>query len=538
MKKVYAYLRASTDRQDASVPAQRTAIQQFCPREDFEIVRWFADDGVSGKSFDRPDYQRMRALVLGGNPDDVKHIVVWSLSRFARVDPDAFVAEKYTLAQAGVTIASATEPIRGERSMSNDLLGYISAYQNREFLVRLSTDVTRGMRALVSNGFWPSVAPLGYARLVVDAQHNQVLVNSRPLVLKRGQLKGNQNHVILVPGDAAEQDAVRFMFEKRSYERRGLRRIAAALNELGSKTIKGQPWKASTVRSCLTNVTYMGHTLYGVRRKYKGIRNQIEGVNRTRNPQEEWILVEDTHEALIPADIFQRVAATFHKANERAGGRVPGRRRLLLFSSAIVCRHCGASYQCRPRKKDGRTYVYYECSGRSSGRTNRRCDTWSVNAEKLKDYSVGEIQQRLTSEEFESHLRAYLVGRIGQLIRGDLFDTRRLDHEIGELEAKKRRLIDSIADGLLARRPHARPEAARDQQRIAHAHATPPGNPPGRGRRIRARRDRLPADRPRPGSGRSARQHSRWRISGRPCSPSVSGSSRTPIAGRSSSRPI
>jgi DNA invertase Pin-like site-specific DNA recombinase len=77
MKRIYGYLRASTDRQDASVPAQRQAIIEFAQREHLEVADWYTDDGVSGKSFDRPSYRRMRALILGGNPDGVEHIVVW-----------------------------------------------------------------------------------------------------------------------------------------------------------------------------------------------------------------------------------------------------------------------------------------------------------------------------------------------------------------------------------------------------------------------------------------------------------------------------
>ncbi|MCH7597401.1 MAG: recombinase family protein [Planctomycetes bacterium] len=447
----YGYLRASTDRQDASVPAQKDAILEFARPNDVDVVQWFIDDGVSGKSFDRPSYRRMRALILGGNPDNVGHVIVWSLSRFARVEPDDFIVERQALAKAGVTILSATEAIRGDRTLADGLLSYVSAYQNREFLVKLSKDVTRGMRALVENGFWPSVAPLGYDRLVVDNQHNPVVVNDRPLILKRGQLKGNQNHVILVPGDETEQAAIRFMFEKRAHERVGLRRIAADLNETGLQTIKGQPWKQSTVRSCLTNLTYIGHTRYGVRRKYKGVRNQIEGVELARNPRDEWITVEDTHEALIPMDLFERVASTFRENGRRGPRTIGGRRKLMLFTSAIVCSRCGANYQCRPRKKNGRTYLYYECSGRTVGRTKDRCDSWSVNADKLKEFIFGEIQERVSTEEFQIALKAYLVGRLGQIIRSNIFDIKPLQKEITEFESKKRRLLDAISDGLVER---------------------------------------------------------------------------------------
>jgi len=190
MTGVYAYLRASTDHQDASVPAQKTAIAEFCRHQEYDVAEWFVDDGVSGKSFNRPEYTRMRSRILGGNPDQVSHIVVWSLSRFGRVDPDDFIVEKRDLRQAGVAIVSATEPICGDAGLADGLMGYISAHQNREFLVRLSKDIRRGLKALVQNGFWPSGASLGYARLVVDNNHNPVHVNGKPVVLERGQLKG------------------------------------------------------------------------------------------------------------------------------------------------------------------------------------------------------------------------------------------------------------------------------------------------------------------------------------------------------------
>ena len=451
MSKVYAYVRASTDHQDSSVPSQRKAITEFCAREGFIVADWFEDDGVSGKSFAPRDYIRMRKRVFGGNPDGIAHVVVWSLSRFGRVDPDDFVVEKRDLQRAGVTLVSASEPFRGKADMADGLIGYISAHQNRDFLVRLSKDVTRGLRNLVQNGFYPASAPLGYARTVVDNNRNPVHVNGAPMILRRGKRKGNQNQVLLVPGDEDEQAAVRFMFEKRGCARAGFRSIAHALNERGSKTIKGQPWKATTVRSCLRNIVYLGHTRYGERRKYAGVRNAVEHTNLSKNPPEEVIVIENTHEPLVSADLFQRVQDTICTTGKRGGNRVPGRKHLMLFSSAITCAHCGAGYQCRPRTKKSKLYTYYQCSGRTSGRTQEKCDCWSVNVDKLKEYLFGEIQTRVSAPEFESHLRAYLIGRIGQRIRGDLADTKQLDRQIAALRQKKARILDSIADGLYER---------------------------------------------------------------------------------------
>jgi len=177
----------------------------------------------------------------------------------------------------------------------------------------------------------------------------------------------------------------------------------------------------------------------------------MDGTRLTRNPEDEWLLVENTHEALVTADLFQRAADSIGTTGKRGGNRAPGRRRMLLFSSAITCKHCGAAYHCRPRKKNGKTYYYYECSGRSSGRTDQKCDGWSVNAGRLKAYIFGEIQDRVSGADFESHLRAYLIGRIGQLIRSDLMDTGHIDQQIAELEEKKARLVESVVDGVFDR---------------------------------------------------------------------------------------
>ncbi|MBP7746966.1 MAG: hypothetical protein KA383_12625 [Phycisphaerae bacterium] len=74
-----------------------------------------------------------------------------------------------------------------------------------------------------------------------------------------------------------------------------------------------------------------------------------------------------------------------------------------------------------------------------------------MNVEKLKKFIFGEIQRRVSTEEFRAALRAYLVGRLGQLLRSEVLDTRMIDRDIAQAEQRKRRLIDSIAEGLLDR---------------------------------------------------------------------------------------
>ncbi len=152
---------------------------------------------------------------------------------------------------------------------------------------------------------------------------------------------------------------------------------------------------------------------------------------------------------VIPENLI--LAQTSASSGELARAFVADNSECVGKARRIVCCRCGANYQCRPRKKNDRTYLYYECSGRTEGRTKDRCDSWSVNADKLKDFIFGEIQERVSTEEFQIALKAYLMGRLGQIIHSNVFDTRSLDREIAEFERKKRRLLDTISDGLVER---------------------------------------------------------------------------------------
>src|SRR5205085_1470125 len=87
--KAIAYCRASTTRQEKSIPEQRAGIQRYADGHGITIVEWFVDDGVSGSIFEqRPGFQAMLAACrrLSG---DVATVLLWDKSRFGRPGDDA-----------------------------------------------------------------------------------------------------------------------------------------------------------------------------------------------------------------------------------------------------------------------------------------------------------------------------------------------------------------------------------------------------------------------------------------------------------------
>lgn len=87
MRKSYLYLRTSGDDRDkAGIPVQRDGCVEFAKRGDFEIVREFVDDGVSGTvpMDERPSgAELVRAIADNG----VSAVIVWNGERVGREQP-------------------------------------------------------------------------------------------------------------------------------------------------------------------------------------------------------------------------------------------------------------------------------------------------------------------------------------------------------------------------------------------------------------------------------------------------------------------
>jgi len=79
MSKTAVYLRVSSKSQ--RVTSQKREIQRFLDGRKMSDVRWFVDEGASGKSLDRPALQQLRTAVFNGEVDT---IVVYALDRIAR----------------------------------------------------------------------------------------------------------------------------------------------------------------------------------------------------------------------------------------------------------------------------------------------------------------------------------------------------------------------------------------------------------------------------------------------------------------------
>lgn len=108
-------------------------------------------------------------------------------------------------------------------------------------------------------------------------------------------------------------------------------------------------WSTITIDTILKNRVYVGDMVQG-RQRVKSYKIHIQ----ERVPEEEWFIVENTHEAIIDRETFDKVQGLLKRDTRTA----PKQKQLYLFSGFLKCADCGRAMS---RIASKGTYVYYQC---------------------------------------------------------------------------------------------------------------------------------------------------------------------------------
>ena len=283
------YIRLSREDGDKpesdSVTNQKRILESFvCSQPDIELSDCYVDDGYSGATFDRPAFLRMMADVYAGK---VNCVIVKDSSRFGRNASESgrYIGEIFPKLQ--VRYIAVNDMIDSGKSrgaavdfLNNTMRGMINEYYvaaNSES-IRSTLDMERRRGEFIG-----SFAKYGYKKDPAD------------------------RHKLVVDEVAAQ--TVRMIFEL-YLKGSGIRAIVRRLNESGvpspsaykqqqglnyqSRAIgKSALWSDKTVRRTLQDQMYIGNMVQG---KCQKINYKTKA---TRDcPPEEWIRVENTHEAI------------------------------------------------------------------------------------------------------------------------------------------------------------------------------------------------------------------------------------------------
>ena len=343
--KTAMYLRISSEDEDLrtgekneseSISNQRSLLRDYvCSHADLsgsEILE-FCDDGWSGTNFERPAVKELLEQVRRGQ---INCIVVKDLSRFGRdyLTVGDYISRVFPF--LGVRFISVNDGFDSSNPLDIDSLDTSFRTLIYDLYSRdLSRRVKSAKKARAERGaFLSPYAPYGYVKDPEDKNH------------------------LLVDTEAA--DVIRRIFQMAADGAKTWQ-IAAALNGDGVSSPKNYkvetgctrtPWRsiqeenfwtANLVAKFLRDERYIGKTVYG-----KRSRDIVGSTHTVKISRNDWVVVPDRHEAIVPEALFEKAQACMREYRERevmTGGGNPLKRK-------VICGVCGHAMQ-RDNKKNG-----------------------------------------------------------------------------------------------------------------------------------------------------------------------------------------
>lgn len=156
--------------------------------------------------------------------------------------------------------------------------------------------------------------------------------------------------------------------------------VYANLNR-GMKSTAYKLWCPRTIEEMLTNETYIGNLTQGRRRKVN-----YKSKKEIRTPKEEWIIIENTHEAIIDKDTFNTVQDLLKKNKNKVNPQ-----NLELLSGFMVCKECGHAIGIN--KSSDRKRKYCVCTYYSAHSKFGLCTPHSNNYQKLETLVLENIRK-------------------------------------------------------------------------------------------------------------------------------------------------
>ena len=381
------YLRLSRDdgtvTDSESIVNQKALLLEYAKANSLNVVEIFSDDGFSGLSFDRPDFNRMIKMI---EEKKINTVVTKDLSRLGRdyIKTGYYIEQYFPLHD--VRYIAVNDGIDTKSSLSTDDMTPFRAVFNDMYAKDISKKVRTALTTKkISGKFIGSQPPYGYKKDPKDKNH--LVVDEETAVYVR------QIYKDFLAGDTVLGIAHKMSMNKVPTPSQQKNLTAT------QKTFKGI-WNDSIVKRILTNPTYAGHLTQNTTRK---ISYKLD--KKVRLPKNEWIIIRNTHEPIISQEDFDSVAEILSKRSYNKKKRT-GQTHLL--SGLVFCKDCGGAMSF-VKESEKRTYLV--CSRWRKNAKLGLCTSHSIResyVENLIKEKLKELASAINTSEILMEADAFL----------------------------------------------------------------------------------------------------------------------------------
>lgn len=351
-------------------------MQRYVRENNLNFIKEYVDDGVSGTTFDRPGFCEMLQDIESQN---INMVITKDLSRLGRdYIKTGFYIEDY-FPKNNVRYVAIADGIDTYIDSTNNDITPFKAIMNDMYAKDISKKIRCVFKEKQKNGeYMCSISAYGYKRhptiknkLIIDEQ-------VRNVVEKIFEMYSNGHGSL---------EIVKFLNLNKYLSPSGYRKTGIIQDE--NKT--GYNWNEVTLCNMLKNEVYIGNT---IQNKKSVISYKVKKIRTVE--KENQIRVDNTHEAIIDKDTFEKVQRIIEKRGTNTKLKYD-----YLLRGLLYCYHCKRKLQIvlkKNSKRNAKSHPYITCSDAKE----RGCYSLNMNYEKFEKniiYVVKKICQIYADKE-------------------------------------------------------------------------------------------------------------------------------------------
>ena len=361
--KVGIYIRLSREDGDKlesdSISNQRDILQRYVKENRLILVDEYKDDGVSGTTFDRPDFNRMISDI---EEEKINMVITKDLSRLGRdYIKTGYYIENY-FPEKSVRYVSILDGIDTFLDSTNNDVTPFKAIINDMYAKDISKKIKGVLKEKELKGeYLGSYAPYGYKKSKTEKNKLEIDNNASYIVKRIFELYSN---------------GVGFQRNAKNFDKKKNVPPSKYMNMKRQR----ETWNPKSIRAILVNEAYIGNT---VQNKCTSISYKIK--KKRKKTPEEYIRVQNTHKAIISKELFYKVQDIIKSKKS-----VSCAKHDFLFKGLIFCHNCGRKLRVCYRGKANKI-GYIDCS-LARGK-DRKCKTANYNYNKFEEKTLTIVRE-------------------------------------------------------------------------------------------------------------------------------------------------
>lgn len=342
------YVRLSKDDERSgeslSIENQKEILNDYISKQDnWNLYDIYIDDGFSGTSFNRPEIQR---LLDDAKTGKINLIICKDLSRFGRNYIEVGQYIDYIFPSYNIRFIALNDNIDtiDRNSSALEMMPIVNLFNEWH-----AASTSKKVRSVLAN----------------NAKQGKYIAS----FASYGYIKGNdKNHLPIIDHEAAA--VVRRIFDMRATgltptqiaRQLSAENVLIPSDYLAKKFGRDNPcytthfWNQNMVRRILENQIYIGNL---AQQRFTTV--SFKNHKLVRKDKEEWVVAENTHEPIIPIELWEKCREIDRSASR---GKITKSGIILPLNGLMYCADCGTKIKQNGHSKNQRTgerNYFYTC---------------------------------------------------------------------------------------------------------------------------------------------------------------------------------